>query len=93
MVEGLAAMDDHSNDGIKVAKHIAGGNPKSRNTVLLQPMIAPAIAVRPIAHIMRHAVDLDRHSRTLAIEIEDIGSAGMLAPEFEAVGSEPKHSP
>ena len=86
-------MDDHSNDGIKVAKHIAGGNPKSRNTVLLQPMIAPAIAVRPIAHIMRHAVDLDRHSRTLAIGIQHVRTGGMLAAEFEAFGSEPKHSP
>jgi hypothetical protein len=52
-----------------------------RRTVIphLQPRVASQVASRTIAHIMAHAVKLDRQPRFRAIEVEHVRTYRMLA--------------
>jgi hypothetical protein len=85
MVEGASPsplLRRHSHDRvsqiIKISRQIIHGNPHNFNPVRLEPGVALLIALRPVAHVMTYAVELNRQPRGGAIEIEDVRADWML---------------
>jgi hypothetical protein len=74
-----------SNDGvhrfIDTAAQVRGGNAHHRHAVLLEPSVALFVMLRPIAHVVAYAVDLDGEMGFRAIEVEHVRSDRMLAAE------------
>ena len=50
--------------------------------VFFKPGIATNISLRSIAHVMARTVDLNRETRSRAIEIEHIRADRMLTTEY-----------
>jgi hypothetical protein len=61
------------------AGQIASGNAQDGDAMLCEPIIAPQIALRPVAHVMTRTIDLDRKACLSAVEIDNIGADRMLA--------------
>src|SRR3546814_6356105 len=80
-------------DTVQSAKHLACGNPHRRDTVRLEPPVAPGIAHRPITSPVRLAIDLDRQPRVTTVEIERIIAAWMLPSKFETRGARTQNLP
>src|SRR3546814_6345697 len=96
MVEGqprLRGRDNPPHDTVQIAKHLACGNPHRRDTVRLEPPVAPGIAHRPITSPVRLAIDLDRQPRVTTVEIERIIAAWMLPSKFETRGARTQNLP
>jgi hypothetical protein len=94
MVEGLALTDDEAlHHAVEGAKHIARRDPDDLDALAGQPRITGCVSLRVFAHVMRHAVDLDTRERCFAIEIEHVGTGGVLATEFQAAGPGAEGSP
>jgi hypothetical protein len=74
-----------SNNGVRrfidIAAQLCRWNTHHCHAVFLKPSVALFIVLRPIAHVVAYAVDLDGEMRFRAIEVEDIGSDRMLAAE------------
>ncbi len=60
-------------------RQIARGDTQNGDALLSEPIIAPQITLRPVAHVMTGAVDLDRKACLDAVEIENIRADRMLA--------------
>lgn len=58
-----------------------------------QPCVAIRIAVRPVAHIVRDAVDLNRHASLGTEEVEHITSSRMVAAKLESARTCPQRAP
>jgi hypothetical protein len=75
-----------SNDGVRrfidVAAQLHRRNAHDCHAVLLEPSVTVFVVLRPIAHIVAYAVNLDGEMRFRAIEVEDIGADRMLAAEY-----------
>jgi hypothetical protein len=74
-----------SNDGVRrfidIAAQLRRCNAHHCHAVFLEPSVTLFVALRPIAHVMAYAVDLDGEMRFWAIKVEDIGSDRVLAAE------------
>ena len=96
VVEGKARhrlLDDVAHDGNQISQHLPRRNPQRPNIGMKEIRIAQFIVRRPIAARMCFAVYLDRQSRIAAEKVEDVGTAGVLATEFEAARPCSKHLP
>ncbi len=84
-VEGASASKHlcrHSNDRISrfvdLTSQFACGNAHHRHAACLKPGVAPNVALRPIAHVVTHPINLDSKTCLGAIEIENIRADRML---------------
>jgi hypothetical protein len=93
VVEGSASRRNLANDRIKIIEHMPRRYPQHTNPVLGQPGITSDIPRGPVAHIVRHSVHLDTQLGALAVEVENVGPAWMLAAKFVAVRPLPQDSP
>ena len=80
-------IDNVGERGFQIRQHILRQNTQCGNSVPGKPRVARFIQQGTAAKIMRSAVDLNRQTGIAAEEIEHIGSAWMLAAEFEAAGA------
>jgi len=74
-----------SNDGVRrfidIAAQLRRGNAHHCHAVFLEPSVTLFVMLRPIAHVVAYAVDLNGEMGFRAIEVEDIRSDRMLAAE------------
>ena len=71
-----------SNDGVRrfidIAAQLRRRNTHHCHAVFLQPSVTLFVVLRPIAHVVAYAVDLDGEMRFRAIEVEHVRSNRML---------------
>ena len=74
-----------SNDGVRrfidIAVQFRRRNAHHCHAVFLQPSVTQFVVVRPIAHVVAYAVDLDGEMCFRAIEVEHVRSDRMWAAE------------
>src|SRR5580704_6580362 len=74
-----------SNDGVRrcigIAAQLRRRNAHHCHAVFLEPSVALFVMLRPIAHVVAYAIDLDGEMRFRAIEVEHVWSDRMLATE------------
>jgi hypothetical protein len=56
-------------------------------------VVAASVSLRPVAQIMRHAINLDHQPRRSAVEIDDKLPDRMLIAEFKTAGPLPQSLP
>jgi hypothetical protein len=96
MVEGRARsalLQNQRNYAVEIVPNVRGHEAQRLYASGGKDLVAPLIARRIVPHIMACAVNLDRQRRGVAVEIERIGLAGMLASEFESARASPQHCP
>jgi hypothetical protein len=49
--------------------------------MLFEPGVELFAASRPVAHVVVHAINLDRESRLCAVKVDHVGSDRMLTTE------------
>src|SRR5580704_468852 len=88
VVEGAQdskALRRESNDGVRrfidIAAQLRRRNAHHCHAVFLEPSVTLFVMLRPIAHVVAYAVDLNGEMGFRAIEVEDIRSDRMLAAE------------
>ena len=88
MVEGAQdskVLRGESNDGVRrfidIAAQLCRWNTNHFYTVLFEPCVAAFVMLRPIAHVVTYAVDLDGEVCFRAKEVEHVRSDRMLAAE------------
>jgi hypothetical protein len=78
-------INRHANDRISrfinLTRQIVCRNMNYRYALTFKPSIAAVIALRPVAHVMTRAVNLDGEPRFRAIEIKYVWSDWMLTAE------------
>ena len=67
---------------INVFKHETGWQPERPDTTLRHPLIARGITGHLIVVPMNPAIDLDSQFGAVAVEIENVGSEGVLSSEM-----------
>jgi hypothetical protein len=67
-----------------VVEDITGGYAQHTDAPLSEPFVATDVVSDLIWMVMRDSVDLDRKSGGCAIEVQDIGPDGMLAPKAQS---------
>lgn len=70
---------------INIPKHARSRNPQYSIPQLLKRFRPGNISLWAIAHVVRHAVDLDHQSRCRAVKIDAIQADRMLLAEADAV--------
>src|SRR5580700_10566569 len=74
-----------SNDGVRrfidIAAQLCRRNTHHCHAVFLEPSVTLFVVLRPIAHVVAYAVDLDGEMCLWAIEVEHVRSDRMLAAE------------
>src|SRR5580692_9122544 len=74
-----------SNDGVRrcidIAAQLRRGNAHHCHAVFLEPSVALFVVLRPIAHVVADAIDLDGEVCLWAIEVEHVRSDRMLTTE------------
>lgn len=85
--------DDVPDDGIEVFKDVRRGYSDHSDAAILKPAITRRIATRPIAHVMRHSVNLDPDLSGVTVEIENVRAAWVLSSELKTGGPIPKLPP
>jgi hypothetical protein len=85
-VEGAPAskhLRRQSDDGVRgfinTVIQIRNWYSHHRNSVFLEPQIAPFVALRLITHIVAYSIDLNGEMCLRAIKIEDVWADWMLA--------------
>ena len=73
-----------SRRGVRIGQHLGRCDPLHTNALALQPPI-PAFVVR-LPRQMSDAIDLDAEPGGLAVEVDDIGTHGMLPAEDRRAG-------
>gem|GEM_PF-5230243 len=73
---------DQRDNGLDAGENFRGRNPKRCNTMFREPSVTSRIASRIRPHLMTLAVDFDAQGGRGAVEVQDITSQCMLAPEF-----------
>jgi len=84
---GTTFVNDQLKRGVEVFQHVAGSNAERSNSRCLEAGVSTLVALRSVAEIMCGAIDLDAQPRRFAVEVEHIGSGGMLPAEFESLGA------
>jgi len=79
--------DDAKNHRFNIRQHFLCRDTHDHEPAIGEPGIAHLVKDRPIAAIMRLAVDLDNQPRRLAEEVRDIRPGRMLPAEFETARS------
>jgi len=72
---------------IDIAKTINRGNTHHFHSLRRQPRVPRPVTLRPIATVMRLAVDFDREPSVRAGEIQHIGARRMLPPKSQPIRS------
>ncbi len=97
LVEGMSAFrtgyDDPFDHGIGISAHIASGDAQSCDALFRQPLIAGRVLRRPVAHLVRDSVYLDRQQCVRTEEVQDVAARRMLPAEFETAGPLSKADP
>ncbi len=95
VVEGQAlhVLDDRRNDSFRASQNLGSGNPEDGYTARRQPPIPRLIALRTITAAVRFAVDFHREPQGSAIEVEHIGSGGMLSSKLMSARTFSKFAP
>jgi hypothetical protein len=82
--------DQGFSNRVRVCQDIASGNPQNVDSAGLQPGSSSLVARWPVARVVYEAIDLDRQLRSRAIEIEDVRTDRLLAPEVEVRSLQPR---
>ncbi len=93
LVEGQSPTREAIGDGLWIAQHVGSGDAYHSYTSRLKPCILFDILRRPLATIMRFAIDLDDQPRCVAIEIRNVRSGRVLPAKLQATGPLPQHTP
>jgi len=84
MVEGFCAQPDQAvGDGIRVGEHVLGGNAQDLDALLRQPSRPHVVSPRPVAHVMRHAINLDRELPRSAVKVEHVRPDRVLLSDAD----------
>ena len=79
----MAPVDDVADDRIEIAKDIDCRDTEGRDATLRQPCVSALIALRSVAHVVRHAIDFDRKNGRFAVEIQHKRTGRVLTSEFQ----------
>ena len=82
-----ADLDDPGDGGVEVAQDRHGRHAHGRDLLRSQEFRAACVRPRGSLAIVRASVDLDRQPSYRAVEVEDVDSGRVLAPEFQALGA------
>ena len=89
----MAESNNHLRNLLDVLQYFRCRNSDDSQTLARQESISHLIARRPVAHVVRNPIDLDRQFGRRTIEVEHIGAKWMLAAEFHAFGLGPEDLP
>ena len=92
-VEGQGGCGDRFGSGIDIGKNFGGWNVQNGEAQIGQRPIAPDIAIRPIAPIMRLPVNFDNELGVGTIEVGDVARDRMLAAKLRAPCASAKPPP
>ena len=73
-----AELDEAIGHRDDVPQHIARRDPSHAKTERLNVGVTSIVTFRPIAHVVRHPVDLDHQLGGWTVEVRDIGANRML---------------
>ena len=79
-------LDNSSHRQRQITQHHLRWNPQCGDTLRPQEMPPRCIGLLRARIVVRPAIDLDRQPRRRAVKVQDIGSSGMLAADFQTTG-------
>jgi hypothetical protein len=90
---GTAAFDNSEYHRLHIGQYTGGRNAKRADACDPQPFISRLVSRRLVPSPVDLAIDLNSQSRRFAVEIQHVGTRGMLTAEFEIAGPCSQGSP
>ena len=82
-----------AHDRFKVRQNVGRGDPQREDTLKAKRLIAHQIPLRPVATVMRLAIDLNRQPGVGAEEIEHIRTERVLAAKLQPTRTRSQDTP
>ncbi|MGY4396654.1 hypothetical protein ACVWZA_001834, partial [Sphingomonas sp. UYAg733] len=86
-------FDEMFHHRVEIIKDVLRLNTQGHDTFARDPIVAFGIPRRLIAPPVRFSIDFDRDQGVAAIEVDRIGTGGMLSPKLDAGRPAAQHGP